>query len=180
MNEFANYFEYCVQAKPEGTLRIKRALLISAYVLFPIVFFALLCMLKLYVLGCFTVLFTAIICFYTWRYVQIEYEYTIVKGEMTFARIYGRRSRKNFLSVRIQDMSLIAPYRDEYKRRADAVQEKHFAVSSMRSPDIYVGLYTNEKSKKTAAVFFEATEKMVRIAKFYNGAATVVSNSLSH
>ncbi|MBQ7822301.1 MAG: hypothetical protein IJ391_08480 [Clostridia bacterium] len=180
MNEYANYFEYCVEAKNEGKLKLKRTLLILVYILFPIVFFSVLCMLKLYVLGCFIVLFTAIIWFFTWRYVQIEYEYTIVKGEMTFTKIYGRKSRREFLKTRIQDMSLIAPYKDEYKARADAAQEKYYAVSSMSSPDVYFGIFKDEKTKKSAVVFFEATEKIVRISKFYNSSATVEYSGLRY
>lgn len=180
MNEFANYFEYCVEAKNEGSLKLKRTFLIALYILFPLVFFTLLCYLKLFVLGCFIVLFTAIIWFFTWRYVQIEYEYRVVKGEMTFAKIYGRKSRREFLEVRLQDMSLVAPYKDEYKNRADACEIKHYAVSSMSSPDIYVGLYTDEKTKKSAAVFFEATSKFVKLAKFYNSSATVADATLRY
>ena len=180
MNEFANYFEYCFEAKNEGKLKFKRILLILAYILFPIILFSVLCMFKLYVLGCFIVLFTAIIWFFTWRYVQIEYEYQIVKGEMTFSKIYGRKSRREFLKVRIQDMSLIAPYKDEYKSRADAAENKYYAVSSMSSPDVYVGIFTDEKTKKTSAVFFEATAKMVKLAKFYNSSVTVENPNLRY
>lgn len=180
MNEFANYFEYCVEAKNEGKLKLKRILLILAYILFPIIFFSILCMFKLYVLGCFIVLFTAIIWFFTWRYVQIEYEYQIVKGEMTFSKIYGRKSRREFLKVRLQDMSLIAPYKDEYKTRADAAENKYYAVSSMSSPDVYVGIFTDEKTKKTSAVFFEATAKTVKLAKFYNSSVTVENPDLRY
>ncbi|MBO7148401.1 MAG: hypothetical protein J6V93_00945 [Clostridia bacterium] len=180
MNEFANYFEYCVEAKIEGKLKLKRTLLILAYILFPIVFFSVLCKLKLYVLGCFIVLFTAIIWFFTWRYVQIEYEYTVVKGEMTFTKIFGRKSRREFYKARMQDMSVIAPYTDEYKTRADAAEKKVYAVSSMSSPDIYVGILKDEKTKETTAIFFEATSKLVKLAKFYNSSATVECASLRY
>ncbi len=180
MNEYANYFEYCVEAKSEGTLRVKRILLILAYILVPVAFFTLLCFLKLYVLGCFIVLFTAILCFFTWRYVQIEYEYIVVKGEMSFSKIFGRQSRREFLKVRIQDMSLLAPYKDEYKARADAAEKKYFAVSSMKSPDIYVGIFKEGKSRENSVIFFEATSKFVKLAKFYNSAVTVDNPELRY
>lgn len=178
MNEYANYFEYCVEAKNEGKLRLKRTLLIIAYILFPLSFFTLLCAFNLIWFGCFIVLFTAIIWYYTWRYVQIEYEYRIVKGEMTFAKIYGGKSRREFLEVRFADMSLIAPYDEEYKARADAAQIKYYAVSSMKSPNVYFGLFTDDKTKKSAVVFFEATLKTVKLAKFYNSAVTVESEKI--
>jgi hypothetical protein len=180
MNEFANYFEYSVEAKVEGKLKLKRMLLIALYILFPVVFFTILCMVKLFMLGCFLVLFTAILWFFTWRYVQIEYEYQIVKGEMTFAKVYGGKSRREFLKVRIQDMSIVAPYNDEYKARADAADVKYYAVSSMSSPDVYFGLFKDEKTKETSVIFFEATSKMVKLSKFYNSSATVESKTLRY
>lgn len=172
MNEYANYFEYCVEAKSEGALKIKRVLLIASYILFPVLLFTFLCMLRLYVLGCFLVLLTAIFCFFTWRYVQIEYEYIVVKGEMTFSKIFGRKSRREFLRVRIQDMSLLAPYKDEFKSRADVIKNKYFAVSTMKSPDVYVGIFKDSKTKEESCIFFEATSKFVKLAKFYNNSIT--------
>ncbi len=180
MNEFANYFEYAVDAKVEGKLLRNRILLIIGYILYAIVFMVLVFASKLLPLGAFVVVTTAIIVFFTWRYVNIEYEYTIVKGEMTFSKIFGRRSRRDFLKVRIQDMSHFAPYRDEYKAIADSAAKKYYAVSSMSSPDIYVGIFKEPKSNDTSVVFFEATSKCVKLAKFYNNAATVVSDTLRY
>lgn len=180
MNEYSNYFEYCVQARNEGTLRLKRILLIITYILFPIALFSFLCVLKLYVLGCFIVLLTAMLCFFTWRFVQIEYEYIVVRGEMSFSKIFGRRSRREFLKVRLQDMSLVAPYRDQYKTRADKAEKKYYAVSSMKSPDIYVGLFKEPKRNAQAVVFFEATSGFVRLARFYNSSAVVDNLNLRY
>ena len=65
-------------------------------------------------------------------------------------------------------MTLIAPYDGEYKSEADSaeVSRRCYGVSSMSSPDIYFGLYT-DKGKK-CAVFFEATEKTLKVIKYYN------------
>ena len=180
MNEFANYFEYAVDAKVEGKLLRNRILLIIGYVLYAIGFMVLVFASKLLPLGAFVVVTTAIIVFFTWRYVNIEYEYTIVKGEMTFSKIFGRRSRRDFLKVRIQDMSHFAPYKDEYKAIADSATKKYYAVSSMSSPDVYVGIFKEPKSNETSAVFFEATSGCLRLAKFYNKSATVMSDTLRY
>ncbi len=180
MNEYSNYFEYCVEVKNEGALRLKRFLLVLAYILFPVVLFSVLCLLRLYVLGCFTVILTAILCFFTWRYVQIEYEYIVVKGEMSFSKIFGRRSRREFLKVRIQDMSMLAPYKDSYKARADLIGKKYFAVSSMKSPDIYAAIFKEGKKNEQAVVLFEATSKFVHLAKFYNSAIVVDNPELRY
>ena len=90
MNEFANYYEYVVAAKVDGKLLRNRILLVIGYVLYAIVFMTLVFASKLLPLGAFVVVTTAIIVYLTWRYVDVEYEYTVVKGEMTFSKIYGR------------------------------------------------------------------------------------------
>lgn len=180
MNEFANYFEYAVVAANEGKLKLKRVLLVIAYILIPIAFLSLCIATKLIPLGFFTALIAVAVPFFTWRYVQLEYEYQIAKGEMRFSKIYGGKSRREFLKVRIQDMSLIAPYNDEYKAKADAANVKYYAVSSMSSPDVYFGLFKNEKTKETSVVFFEAIPKFVKISKFYNSSATVDSKTLRY
>ncbi len=179
MSDF-NYFEYSVEAKSEGKLKLKKLIMLTSYILVPAVFLTVVIWTGLIPLGFFTALIAVAYPFFTWRYVKPEYEYTIAKGEMTFSRVYGGKSRKDFLKVRIQDMSLIAPYNDEYKARSDEVNEKYYCVSSMSSPDVYFGLFKNEKTKKTSAVFFEATAKMVKLAKFYNGSATVESKNLRY
>ena len=180
MNEFANYFEYAVEAKVEGKLLRNRILLIIGYILYAIVFMVLVFASKLLPLGAFVVVTTAIIVFFTWRYVDVEYEYTIVKGEMTFSKIFGRKSRRDFLKVRIQDMSCFAPYTGEYKSLADNAVNKYYAVSSMSSPDVYVGIFKEPKTNETSVIFFEATAKCVKLAKFYNSTATVASDTLRY
>lgn len=180
MNELANYFEYAVEAKAEGKLLRNRILLIIGYVVYAITFMILVFASKLLPLGAFVVVTTAIIFYLTWRYVDLEYEYTIVKGEMTFSKIFGRKTRRDFLKVRIQDMSCFAPYTDRYKALADAADKKYYAVSSMSSPDVYVGIFKEPKTNETSAVFFEATSACVRLAKFYNKSVTVVSDTLRY
>ncbi len=180
MNEYANYFEYAIEAKVEGKLLRNRILLIIGYVLYAIAFMVLVFASKLLPLGAFVVVTTAIIVYLTWRYVEVEYEYNVVKGEMTFSTIYGRKTRRDFLKVRIQDMSYFAPYTDRYKAIADAADKKYYAVSSMSSPDVYVGIFKEVGTGETSAVFFEATKGCVKLAKFYNKSATVESDSLRY
>ena len=179
MNEFANYFEYSVQAANEGAHRRTKILFIVGYVLFAAVFMTLVFISKLIPLGAFVVVATAVLVHFTWKYVELEYEYIIVRGEMTFAKIYGGRARHEFLNVKLQDMSLIAPYNDRYKAKADAADKKYYAVSSMKSPDVYFGAFKG-KNSENCTVFFEATSKALKLAKFYNSSATVLSDTLRY
>jgi len=109
---------------------------------------------------------------HTFRMTYIEYEYAVVSGVMRFDIINGASKRKPWFEVRIGDMTLLAPFQGGYKMQAEQVMEDknakvYFAVSSLESPDIYVGIYRNEKGEE-CIVLFEAINKMLKIAKFYN------------
>jgi hypothetical protein len=86
------------------------------------------------------------------------------------------------MKMRVRDASLIAPLDgDVYSAKATTYQpEKEFsAVSSMTAPDIYFMLFELEdpkSGKKSRAIFyFEATAGTLKICRFYNQAATVVT-----
>jgi hypothetical protein len=98
-----------------------------------------------------------------------EYEYALVAGVMRFDIIDGTMKRKEWFEAKLGDMNMIAPYEGDYKTKADAVTAdiRYEAISSFASPDVYFGTYRNEEGKQ-CIVFFEATNKLLSLAKFYN------------
>jgi hypothetical protein len=104
----------------------------------------------------------------------IEYEYALVSGTMRFDIVYGSDQRKEWFNAKISDMTLFAPYEGDYKAKADAVQavNKYEAISSYESPDLYCGVYKNESGEQ-CVVIFEATNKLLKLASFYNRNAVV-------
>ncbi len=184
MNEF-NTYEYTVAQKIEGKWKLARAGLITGYVLYVVI---------LLFVGIFTRIIVPLlalipvtlwmIVFCTWRYVKVEYEYSITSGIFTLSNVYGNRSRKKMLEIPIKDMTVVAPYNSEFPDQIADADEKiqrfapeveHKAVSSFDSPDVYYALYSDKNTGERGIIWFEATEKALKIFKFYNSTAAVVS-----
>ena len=173
MNEF-NTFEYSVKQKSEGKFLRRKIFLIIFYTLYPIIMLSLGFIPNLQVLIAPMLAFIPIslwvIVFMTWRYVNIEYEYSITSGFLSFSKIYGSRSRKKFLEIPIKDFALCAPIdnREKYKRALLYKPEKEFSAlpSSKINENSYFAIF--ELDKKHCIFLFEMTENTKKIIKFYN------------
>lgn len=182
MNEFSTY-EFVVHQKIEGKwllARIGLILLYSAYVLG-----ALLLGLTTRIIVPLLALIPVtlwILVFVTWRYTDVEYEYSITSGELTFAKIFGSRSRRRQLVILLRDAVRIAPLDNgEYSALATQwrPEREYSAVSSMSAPDIYYILFeckgSGKKDKCRAIFYFEATARALQICRFYNPSGTVMT-----
>ncbi len=178
-NAASNFVNYGVKKKPDAEIKRNRALLLCGYVLFDllyIMFFlgALGVPIKLPMAITFLPVFTWIIVFFTWRYVSVECEYQILDGEMKFMEIFGSKNMRELCRVRVSAMTRIAPYTDAYKAEADAIpaENRCFCVSSMDAADIYFALFKN-KEGADCVVFFEATEKTLKVLRYYNSETVI-------
>ncbi len=184
MNEFSTY-ELAVTQKIEGKWLAARAGLILLYIAYVVGL--LLVGLRTRILVPLLALIPLtlwIIVFFTWRYTDVDYEYSITSGELTFAKIFGNRSRRRQLTILLRDAVRIAPLdNDEHSERAAAWKpEREFsAISSLSAPDIYYILFEykgHKKSEKCRAIFyFEATNRALQICRFYNPSATVLTKT---
>lgn len=180
MNDNSHYTEYTVEQKSEGKYRTRRLLLVLAYIVYAIAFFLFFTVgpIRIYPLIALLPVSLWMIVFFTWRYVSVEHEYTIASGTMTFADIYGGRSRKTMLEVKIKEMSEIAPLTEEARKKcsgAEFTQTYNF-LSSQSTPDAFYAICNQEGSKKIV-IFFEATEKALKIMKFYNSSALTMGKT---
>ena len=176
MSEFSTY-EYVVSQKIEGKWRLKKIGMIFLYVCFVIAWFVFGFVSHLFPLLALMPVTLWMLVFFTWRYVNVEYEYSMTSGEVIFSNIYGNRSRKKIVEFRLKDCSLIAPVAThEHKARDYEPQNVYYAVSSVNSTakNAYFALF--EKDGVKCVVYFEATEKALKICRFYNSSATVMSN----
>ena len=182
MHEFSA-FEHCVRQKLTAKWVAMRVALVLFYVLFVIaVFTAGLFVRIAWPLFALIPLLLWILVFVTWRYTNVEYEYTITSGKLTFSKIYGNRSRKRMFEMDLRDAVLIAPLDDNtYSARATSYRpERSFeGVSSFQAPNIYMLLFElgakKRADKRRAIFYFEATKKSLSICRFYNQSATVLS-----
>ncbi|MBQ8004972.1 MAG: hypothetical protein IJ303_01505 [Clostridia bacterium] len=174
MSEFSTY-EYVVSQKIEGKWKLKKLGMLLLYFLFIVGWFIFGFWSKMFPLLALMPITLWMLVFFTWRYVKVEYEYSMVSGEVTFSNIYGGRSRKQTISFRIKDCRLIAPLATHEHKIKDYAPEKIFsAVSSSKAADVYFAVF--EKDEKLYAVYFEATAKALKIFKYYNSTSTVISN----
>lgn len=175
MNEFTTY-EYVVPRARVGKYRLARAGLICAYILYAILFFLAFAAGRLLVpLIALLPLSTWMLVFFTWRYVNVEYEYSITSGVLTFTKIYGNRTRRTLTEIKIKSAATIAPLNQKLQRsrlEAYGAVRIYSALSSPDAPDAYFMIYENDEGER-CAFLFEATAQALNICKFYNMPATL-------
>ncbi len=177
MDEFQVY-EYVVAPKKQGKYLLKRTLMIVAYIFLIMALLVLMLSFKaLTPVFALSLVFVLIVIYFTWRYVSVEHEYSMVSGEVTFSVIYGGRTRKQVVCFRLKDCTMIAPaHVKEWQERAElfGAKKEYSALSSADAPDAYFATFEDEKQEK-CIVYFEATEKALKICRFYNPSATVIT-----
>ena len=172
--------EHVVPRKRAGLYRFAKAAIIAAWILVPAVLI-IVCMgistLNSSLEFLRTVLFLIPVFVFlaikigpiTAAYGDVSYEYSIVSGEMEFAKIFGDRFRRKWFTLKLQDVEIVAPYSGLY---ADKVEHEKFdtvykAISSFDAPYIYYGIWTDEDGRR-CIVFFEAVAKSLKMIKTYN------------
>jgi hypothetical protein len=179
MSDITEVYEYSVAQKAEGVWKWRRAGLIAAYILLPVL--ALILIIKSTIFAPFGALLAlgdAVLVFFTWRFVNLEYEYSVLSGCVTFSHIqnvFNHRIKKKKTSFYIKDCVRIAPlgqhlYADEYN--GWNAEKTYSALSSSKAEDAYFAIYTDSDGAK-CAFLFEATEEMLKRCRFYNKDATV-------
>lgn len=167
-------YEYAVAEAKNKALKTKKALFVVAYVLYAAAVFGIGSITKLMLpFMCFIPLSLWIIVWLTWRFTQVEYEYSFFSGELTVNRILGNRTRKTLTKVRIQQLSAVFPASElnQSKIEAFAAESTIMAVSESTAEGIWVALWNDAESGKRMALYFEPNEKAIKILKYYNAAA---------
>lgn len=175
MNEFSTY-EYVVEKKNKGSGKLKPALFVIGYAVLAAAFiiFAVVSTIGAPLVALAPVALW-IVVFFTWRYTKVEYEYSITSGILTFSEIYGGRSRKTVTEFRLKDCTVIAPL-SELNEHSDAVADVTYsALADKDSPAAYFAAFENDNGKK-CIFFFQATEKALKICRFYNPSHTKITH----
>lgn len=172
-NAASNFVNYGVKKKVQGKYGLVRALMFIGYFVFVLGFAGALAAIPLYPIIALTPILTWILVLLTWRFVSVEYEYYIMDGVFELVKVYGSKNMRMLCRTRVSGMTLIAPYRDEYKAEVDKIPASHRieGVSSMSASDIYCAVFENDGEKY--AVFFEVTEKTLKALRYYNQAVVI-------
>ncbi|MBQ9785773.1 MAG: hypothetical protein IJW29_09755 [Clostridia bacterium] len=167
-------YEYTVAQAKSKSLRLKKLALIAAYVLWALAVFLVCSMTRLFVqLIALVPISLWILVFFTWKYTQVEYEYSFFSGKLTVTKILGGRTRKKLVEVMIRDINAIFPYENVHVSRAEKwnANVSVYAASSLQAPELYLALWENEESGKRYLLCFEPNEKALKIMKYYNMSA---------
>ncbi len=159
-----------IQPKLQGKLLRNRILMIALYVAYVIGLIVLMAVLQTYVVYvmCFSALTIWMLIFFTWRYVSVEYEFSIHAGELQIASIYGGLSRRDIFSCRVQELKVIAPWDEAGKQAAEAagISRRILLVSGEDKPGIYYAIH-GEGAGQTLLVF-ETCEKSRHLLRYHN------------
>lgn len=176
-NDFTSTYEYTVEQKPEGKFRLMKFAFMSLYIIYPLVFMAILFIIQIFQLFALVAVTEWMLVYFTWKYTKPEYEYSVTSGRVTFSVIHGKRSRKEMLTFAIKDCLQIAPATErEWVERLELYDPElvFSAVASADSPDRYYAAFENEDGKR-CVFHFEATEKMLKLCRNYNSSHTVIT-----
>lgn len=176
MAALSDSYEYVVAKSKEGSYAVKRVLAFIGYFIFGIMLFILVYASKLFVLFAFAPVVIWMAVYFTWPYFNIEHEYAMIDGNIIFSEIYGGRKRKEKFSIRIASFDVVAPYDNDHRGEIAAYKAsvEYNAFSSDKNPQSpYFALFTDSKGRK-CVFFFEATNRALRILKYYN-TVTVMS-----
>ena len=174
MSDF-NTFEFVVDERAEGKRKLTKFLgragliaIIVAWVIFSFMTYPGFAILALVYLG---------LVLYFWKIFNCELEYSMVSGQMTFSRIYGSRKRTKVLEVTIKDFREIAPRTAESdaKLKAQGVAKTYMFASHSTAEDQYYATF--EENGILCVVYFEATEKTLKILRYYNPVTVVTKVS---
>jgi hypothetical protein len=105
----------------------------------------------------------------TWKYLQLEYEYSFWYGRLSIARIYGKKKRKALIDTDLKDLLIIAPATEEYIARAEHfdIEARIIAVSSESAENIWLAV-TGGEDERRVLIFFEADERSLNMLKTAN------------
>ena len=130
------------------------------------------------------ILTTAMLILITWKYLQLEYEYSFWYGRLGIAKIFGKKNqnilvhaatscdkkkRKAIIDTDIKKLIIIAPATEEYIAKAESygIEAKVIAVSSERADNVWLAV-TGGEDECRVLVFVEADERCLNILKHTN------------
>lgn len=174
-------YEYTVAEKKNGKLVFKRITLIALYILWGAVF--LFAGFALRIIVPFLALIPLslwVLVFLTWRLTQVEYEYSFFGGALTVSRVLGGRTRRELCQITIRTLTAALPYENAFIPKIEAYnpQKTIFAASSEDAQNVYCLIWTDGDGC-CCSLFFEPTEKALKILRYYNMSAVTLKSTFT-
>lgn len=174
-----NNVEFTMKRKDNAKTRLQRFGIVFGCVLAVIIILAVIGSIAVnFVYVAVPALFTLSIfaCWYLLRFTRVEYEYVINGGDFAISAIYDNVSRKDLMETKVKEMQKVVPYQsNEPLLTAPDINKVLYYCSDLQHPDLYIGIFDDEK-KGRVAVVFNTSRKLVQIMKFYNALNVTVKN----
>lgn len=156
--------EHLVPLKRSASIPMKKIALILLAVLIAVVPFAVAISVFRPLMSLLPFLYLAggALVWYLWRFVNVEYEYTILANEMDVDVIYGQKQRKTLCSLDLKQAAKIAPFDEAHLplTRTPDIRQSIFAAADPASEDTYFILYNDVKKGKTVLIV-DAPQKVL-------------------
>lgn len=170
-------YEYTVAQIHEGKWKLYRWLMISGYALFAILYFLLAYISKFIPIVAILPLFMWILVYFTYKYVNPEYRYTVSEAHLRFSVIYGKTVKEK-LSLKICEADLIIPLETALEKIKEYAPRKTYsALPTSHGTDAYIVLYKNAEGEACAFIF-KATADALKALKFYNSKTVITDTDL--
>jgi len=174
MEDF-NTCEYASERKAEGKFKLFKTLMLTAYLLYAVVYFLIIYITRIFPLGALIPITLWIIVYFTWGYTKPDYKYVIEKGVFTFFVSYGKKRTKKKTEFKISSAEAIAPKSVlEDKIKDFAPQNIYSAVPSVNSSDVYAALYVDGNGKK-CVLYFVAIQQALKLMHFHNSKTEITN-----
>lgn len=180
--------EHIVERKKEGLYGFKKTAIILSWVVIPIVLIIVcfgLASINIYfeflrasiiVIPSLTAAMAKMFGPITAAYGSEAYEYSVAAGEMSFARIFGDRFRREWFKISFDKVEKCAPLGGLNDPQTDGGKYDviYKAISSASAPYIYYIIFRDGQDRRCLA-YFEPIKKSLRMIKTYYP-ATVMTN----
>ena len=170
-------YEYTVAQIHEGKWKLYRWLMIAGYAIFAASYFFIAYKSRFIPIVAILPLFMWMLVYFTYKYVNPEYKYTVSEATLRFFVIYGK-TEKERLSLRICDADFIIPLETALEKIKEyAPKHTISALPTSHGTDSYIILYKNSEGEPSAFIF-KATSEALKALKFYNKNTVITDTDL--
>lgn len=168
----ANYAEYLVKKTGTRLVLAKIGIILLAVIVVLLAFAFVLRWVAAAMLPIF--IGTMALCWYLWRFTNVEYEYIIVSATVEIHRILGERSRKKLFEIKTSDIERVAPLSLHPEIKNGQYSSVTDISSGKPSDEVFFVLYNNEKGR--GIIYLNVIKKTLDVFKYYKPNAVEYGN----
>lgn len=168
----SNYAEYLVKRSSPRLLLAKCGIILFAIVVVLLAFALVLRWVAAAMLPIF--IGTMALCWFLWRFTNVEYEYIIVSATVEIHRILGERSRSKIFEIKTSDIEKVAPLSSHPEISGQKFVEVTDITSGKAKDETYFVLYNCDGGK--GIIYLNVIKKTLDVFKYYRASAVEYGN----